>query len=290
MKCTVCQRDLAPDWSVCPKCGAMKNDSVREELESSLAPLTGPIKYQFNTRSVVKQAAKPAPEPVEKKPIEKRVQTADLRPKKTSPTLAEFKTPNMTIPDWRLQLQNSVRQRNGRVDAVSSTSVPAPTQTSGANALKARYVEEPLPEPSPELKDLKVANALKRIEQSRRTYLPTEKAREGIRVAKEASKNFPFNVVSRTENAPERPAAAPAEVPAARPKLVSSMKIEKKPYDTNKLVPIPAAAEMAARTADHEIDAGAEPKQPLKANWSQKFEIRESASLDDTEIAALDIV
>jgi uncharacterized RDD family membrane protein YckC len=284
MKCTVCQRDLAPDWSVCPKCGAMKNDSVREELESSLTPLTGPIKYQFNTRSVVGHQPKAAAEPVEKKPIEKRVETADLRPKKTSPTLAEFKTPNMTIPDWRLQLQNSVRQRNGRVDAVSSTSVPPPTQTSGANALKARYVEEPAPEPSPELKDLKVANALKRIEQSRRTYLPTEKAREGIRVAKEASKNFPFNVVSRTENAPERPAVAPAEAPATRPKLVSSMKIEKKPYDTNKLVPIPAAAEMAARTADTEHDTEAGPKPALKANWSQKFEIRESASLDDTAI------
>lgn len=212
----------------------------------------------------------PAPQPRERRTI-----TADLTAKKTSRTLAEFNNRNTTIPDWRLELQNTIRQRT-RGAVAEDTSAVSTTQTSGANALKVQYVQEQ--EAENEI-NLKVANAIKRIEQSRRTYLPTEKAREGIRVAKAASKNFPFNVVARTADTPaaEKPAAAEPAQPAARPRLISSMKIEKKHYDTNKLVPIPEAEEMAARyEAETQIEVADEPKIELKENWSQKIEIRGS--------------
>lgn len=290
MKCTVCKRELAPDWSVCPKCGAMKNDSVREELESSITPLANPVKFHFVEdradavpRPAVQEqaptASAPAPVVPTPPPAMRRTLTADLGTKKTSPTLAEFKNRNAVMPDWRLQLQNSVRQRTGRGSsdepAAAPSSATAPRQTRGANALKIQYAEDPEAESQV---DLKVANALKRIEQSRRTYLPTEKAREGIRVARAAaSKNFPFNVVSRsaeqTERAPSQPETVVAPV---KPRLVSSLKIEKKGYDTNKLIPIPKAAliESSFHTAE---DEAAEAKAPLKKNWSQKIEINGSA-------------
>gem|GEM_PF-530912 len=41
MKCPVCSRDLAPTLSICPSCGAMMNDSVREELQSKIT--SGPL-------------------------------------------------------------------------------------------------------------------------------------------------------------------------------------------------------------------------------------------------------
>ena len=36
MNCPVCTRDLASTLSICPSCGAMMNDSVREELEAKI--------------------------------------------------------------------------------------------------------------------------------------------------------------------------------------------------------------------------------------------------------------
>lgn len=293
MKCAVCQRELAPNLSMCVRCGAMRNDSVREEIESTITPLATPVRFHFvedradpvpipataASAAVLKHPVsetKPADVP-EVKPAVRRSHTADLGVKKTSPTLAEFKNPNQSMPDWRLQLQNSVRQRAGRAETQTATVGATPgTRHAGrtAAALKVQYAEEPVPE---NLAEQKVANALKRIEQSRRTYLPTEKAREGIRVAKAASRNFPFNVVSRSADLPERPATTPKEpATTARPRLISSMKIEKKAYDTNKLVPIPEAAYLASSFEN--ADKTDEPQTELKENWSQKIEISESES------------
>lgn len=309
MKCTRCQRELAPELSMCVSCGAMRDDSVREELESSLTPIANPVRFHFveeradavpvpasavknlpEPAPVVPVAAAPVPPTPEAKP-ERRFQTADLGTKKTSPTLAEFVNKNSKIPDWRLQLQNTVRQRNGRhsVNAVSTNTVSgqARTRTSGANALKLDYAEaakasETAPEP-----DTKLTNALKRIEASRKAYLPTEKAREGMRVAKEASKKFPYKVVSRSEDLPEIPVKVSGE-PAmtVRPKLVSSLKIEKKEYDTNKLIPVPEAARMAS--SFEETEAGPTDEKALpKEKWSQRIEIRDSSTQTSTAASEL---
>ena len=289
MNCSVCNRELAPDWSVCPKCGAMKNDSVREELQMSLAPIATQVKFRFAdepdiNEPIVERAAAPEPSPAapggsaDQPPVKRKVRTSGLAIKKTSPTLAEFKNRNAAMPEWRLQLQNTVRQRNGRVSVPEAlSSLPAPP-TSGANALKVDYDQEPAAE-----RDARVANALRRIEQSRRTYLPTEKAREGIRVARAAQRNFPFNVVARSA-APE--AAAPVEKPAAapgsgvvRPKLIGSLKIEKKSYDTNKLVPIPEADVMAQPSAEKVETAPA-----AHENLSRRIEIKISGPADDPAV------
>ena len=37
MMCPVCKRDLAPTLSICMTCGAMINDTVREELETKIS-------------------------------------------------------------------------------------------------------------------------------------------------------------------------------------------------------------------------------------------------------------
>jgi len=105
MICPVCKRDLAPTLSICLTCGAMMNDSVREELHSKLASNSGTVK-----RDVLPIRREPAPVPVP--PVRRpavRVETAELTINKTSPTLAEFKTQTAAIPDWRLQLQNTIR-------------------------------------------------------------------------------------------------------------------------------------------------------------------------------------
>lgn len=251
----------------------MMNDSAREELQPKVAhssELAAP-----EPRKVAAPLAEMIEPPVPAvKRASVRIETSDLAIKKTSPTLAEFRTNSATLPEWRLQLQNTVRQRTGRLEVAPVDAVAQQTrvQTSGANALKIEYTEEPTPaEPI----NLKVANALKRIEESRRTFLPEEKKKVEARPA--SSKNFPFNVVSRSDELPANPIGKTTAPTAAilRPKLVSSLRIEKKGIDTNKLVPIPEAAKLASsfETMDEAVD---KTRSPLKEDWSKRIEIKET--------------
>ena len=220
------------------------------------------------------QAPVPAP-PVKRPSL--RVETSDLAVKKTSQTLAEFKTKNATIPDWRLQLQNTIRQRTGRAGdapAADAVAVQPKAHTRGANALKADYVEQSA---QAEPMNLTVANAMKRIEESRRAFLAEENkaAESDIDPKAVPAKNFPFNVVSRSDELPAKPAGfAGPTAASSRPKLVSSLRIEKKKFDTNKLVPIPEAEQLASgfETMDEVVDA---PRPPMKEDWSKKMEIKE---------------
>lgn len=262
---------------MCIRCGAMKNDSVREELESSLTSISGSLRPRTDelinplpapARTV--DAVEPAPPALPHRPF-----TADLPAKLTSPTLAEFRTDGSQLPEWRLQLQNSVRQRiarDGGADPLGSEGPNAVsishTPTNGANALKPQQSVFVAPDLEP---GSTLSSAMKRIEESRRAYLPTERAREGIRVARDASKRFPFDVVQKRAEHSSSPIKPVEPALAARPKLVSSLRIEKRKYDTNKLVPIPEAAAMASSFSVPSADE--QQPQPLKENWSERLEI-----------------
>ena len=77
------------------------------------------------------------------KPGPVRTVTAELPVKNTNPTLVGFQNRNAAMPDWRLQLQNAVRQRAGGAAETGGESVPPVYQkqlvTNGANALKPEY-------------------------------------------------------------------------------------------------------------------------------------------------------
>ena len=279
--CPVCKRDLAPTLSICMTCGAMINDTVREELETKISrpgvsaasnsgglvaksPTPSPIPKASPTTSAPLpatppqpmprmatpkiEAPKPMPPPAQPKPIAHRFDTADLRVKKTSPTLVEFQTKKATVPEWRLQLQNSVRQKvstNRRENGPSDTQAAQvkPQSTNGANALKVEFIEDEQPSKH---QNPRVASALKRIEESRRAFSNQPTPEQSVHAGKTtaAQKNFPFNVVARSAEPPVRTPGQKATVnPSPKPILVSSLKIEKKGYDTNKLPPIakPAA-------------------------------------------------
>jgi uncharacterized RDD family membrane protein YckC len=62
-----------------------------------------------------------------------------------------------------------------------------------------------------------------------------------------AARNYPFNVVSRAADAPagtQAPKPGPAE--SQKPRLVTSFRIEKKKFDTNKLPPLPGPAAISS--------------------------------------------
>jgi uncharacterized RDD family membrane protein YckC len=262
MNCPVCKRSLAPTLSICFACGAMVNDSVREELQTKIGigqPKTEsrPILSKALTMEPKNEAD--APQSVSPVPVKREIarptpplkrDTNRLNGPKTSPTLVEFQTKNAAVPDWRLQLQNTVRQRKGgsvqNTDAVADTS-QARLVTQGANALKAEIVEEPKPQPATH-ENPKIAKALQRIDESRKNFLaePTKRTKKQSTAAQPA-RNFPFNVVSPTKNVPQRtPEAKISMSEPPRPALVPTFKIEKKKFDTNKLPPIADEPQIAA--------------------------------------------
>lgn len=260
------------------------NDSVREELnvKISIAPKTFTMEAKPNPPVAVPkppvtvpktpppamslapelppvEMTAPKPQPIPKQqpvapPAPPKTNTTEIAAKATSPTLVEFQNKNATLPDWRLQLQNAVRKRVDNVQthvafektsAVSRVHLP----TSGANALKAEVIEDPAPVAMPAASgNPKLANAMRRIEESRRRFLAEELKEEAVPQAPQApqSKNYPFYIATKNAEILPKPsemkaAATPAPAPP-KPTFEDLPVIEKKPLDTNKLKPLPNAA------------------------------------------------
>lgn len=250
MTCPVCKRELAPTLSICYACGTMVQDSVREELATKIGRGSKPLDLKIAEDASVKMSAGEmqsdvvayaAPEPVvaavPKPPAIERRPKADPTERisrHTSPTLVGFQNPKSNLPDWRLQLQNSIRQRKAE-PVVEQPLIPGlhtHLVTNGNTALKAQYA----PEPEPAVSNPKLERALKRIEESRRRFAggpaPASKPAPAPAV-----KNYPFNVVegSGSSNAP-----TPATVNTLpKPRLVSTTPVTPRTgLDTNKLPPI----------------------------------------------------
>ncbi|HUR99554.1 MAG TPA: RDD family protein [Pyrinomonadaceae bacterium] len=248
-----------------------------------------PVKFEAPPQMPV--PAKPAAPSA--KPIAARFETNDLHAKKTSPTLVEFQTKKATVPEWRLQLQNSVRQKVGTNRREGGTpdgnQVPqnTPRSTNGSNALKVEYVEDEQPSSH---QNPRVANALKRIEESRRAFSNQPVPEQSLQTGKPAAapRNFPFNVVARSNEPAPRAAGQKATVnPSPKPMLVSPLKIEKKGFDTNKLPPlakpsapsrgfIPAAQAPTAQNAAAVLDV----EESVLENEAAEIEV-EADEIDD---------
>jgi uncharacterized RDD family membrane protein YckC len=237
----------------------MMNDTVREELETKIArppmvearraevPKFEPIlpwvpqavKVQASAAQIPNTAAEQV-KPSVAEPVKPKIVTSKLK-KETSPTLVDFQPANPAVPDWRLQLQNSIRKRNSSIDFEPAT---APATTARPNARTASRLAQ---RAEPIIQNEKLANAIKRIEASKKTFGSGAAVGRAVAAAAKAKKpavpnrSFPFDIVERnpsTTTAP-RPAPIPVLTDPPKPKLVSPLRIEKKKFDTNKLPPIP---------------------------------------------------
>jgi uncharacterized RDD family membrane protein YckC len=105
-----------------------------------------------------------------------------------------------------------------------------------SNALKVEFVEE---EQTAQHQNPKVAKALKRIEESRRVFSNQPVAEQSVQTGKAPARNYPFNVVAKSNEPPARAPGQKATInPSPKPMLVSPLKIEKRGFDTNKLPPL----------------------------------------------------
>lgn len=280
MNCPSCQRNLASGLSVCPSCGTMIFDSVREELALKISPIIKPLKVELPLKSEVKEkptSAAPIAKPIipptssdmpapsktvapaaksevtYSAPVQNQVattvktETAEIASKATSPTLVEFQNKNAVLPDWRLQLQNSVRRRQSSSPTTEAVAAQPRTMmvTSGATALKAEIV----PEEIPATQNSTLSNALKRIEESRQRYLTEEKSAETISTpAPAAPRNFPYAVPNKTpEFAAKKAEPNPNPAFQTKPKAATILTEVKPPkFDTNKLPPLTPKAKISS--------------------------------------------
>lgn len=260
MNCPVCERILAPTLSICPSCGAMMNDTVREELQSKIT--TGVIQ---------RIELSPSPKPLTEKPVIKaappirRVETGELTTAKTSPTLVEFQNKNNVIPEWRLQMQNAVQQRIGSTaTAAKMATAKSDFPINGSTALKTQPKKKSEPTEC-DISDPRVANALKRISDSRKTYLSPAKAwkksthsipapMKPYRVADDQVKAAPIASQPQTLTTTPTPKLNVLSMPAAKPKRI-----------TTELPKLDPAIEKAFEARPEPIDI--EAQQPLATRF-----------------------
>ena len=273
MNCPVCDRSLAPTLSICPSCGAMMNDTVREELQTKITQGV-PVRIEPPDAPTPERRPLP-PRPAMITPLAAaRPQTAGLVAPKTSPTLVGFQSKNTSVPDWRLQMQNAVQQRRIGSSADAGHHFPS----NGGAALKAEPARSP--DVMPEIVDSRVANAMRRIDESRKTFLETTD--ESKKVFGTKPQGRPFGVV-----APNRSAATGFEPPrmptAPKPRLVVPvLQPAREKRDTNKLPPI----EMAI-AAPSEIKLPIEPIPETPLRGSEFGEIKRIRIKAEGELSSI---
>ncbi len=319
MNCPACNRNLASTLSVCPSCGTMVNDSVREELAMKISPLGKASKAAAYEKPILSAPASTSPTETPQKvylpppmpkaaahqptppasitnqpasemtaipsqpppAVSQRLSVATTKPhtseiftKQTSPTLIEFQNKNAVLPEWRLQLQNSVRRRNGN-GQTETTNAVAYSQTvsvsKGANALKAEALEHSAPvQTGDEVSsgNPTLEKAMRRIEASRQKYFVEEKpAQSHLTIVQNQPKTFPHAVPNvervltskKVENPPATlPTAqglAPQEKNAASLTEVKGEKeVRAEKFDTNKLPPLHVKAKLSSSFEKRSIE------------------------------------
>jgi uncharacterized RDD family membrane protein YckC len=218
--------------------------------------ISEPKPIKFESKPVIE--SKPVQAESTPEPPKPKVVTNKLR-KETNPTLVGFQPANPAIPDWRLQLQNSIRKRNGEPTKVSTASQPVV-----ASAPVVAQPKAPAPSPVEEfVRNEKLANAMKRIEASKRTFGSgaaigaAVAARAKAKQPMPASRPVPFEVIETKTPSIPRPSAPVSAAPSPKPQLVPPIRLEKKKFDTNKLPPIPEP-EAPLTLGDEELPAEAQ--------------------------------
>ena len=290
MICPGCKKDNFYEISVCVTCGTMINDSVREELAVKITPL------KIKSAPKINMNSNPA---VQKKPIQKEVKTpsnfvlahpkstSEISSPKTSPTLVEFQNKNAKIPEWRLQLQNAVRQRyktgdEGNIQPASENKTTGNTSeialsTNGNTALKVDFDEKVT---SSKIDNNHLRKALERIELSRKRFLREEPEVYSESPEKETVSSSTANGHQlRIATVDDKPAPISDELkisssPTPKPRLVPK---KKKPitnfYDTSELDPdfIPAKVSSSfEKTAPEKLEK--DPNSSVKKEETVKAE------------------
>ncbi|MGI8544406.1 MAG: RDD family protein [Aridibacter sp.] len=268
MICPGCNKENFNEISVCVACGTMIHDSVREELALKIisvkkikTPIIKPIhknttpkinnireKIMVKEKAIQTKISPPSNNmPAKLEEISTgTTQTKEISIKHTSPTLLEFQNKNAPLPDWRLQLQNAVKQRYSENKQPTETAAATETisavpnySTQGNAALKVQTDEINIPE---DVDNEHLRNALARIESSRRKFLKAEPETAPKTKFSDSRQNKNFYKL-RVANKDDKPAPISEELKSSvnfpdKPKFVPKIIGTKTNlYDTSELDP-----------------------------------------------------
>lgn len=197
-------------------------------------------------------------------------ETAEFFSKPTSPTLIEFQNKNAVLPEWRLQLQNSVRRRNGNTEMNAPVQKQTVLVTNGANAMKAEPVETPAPITA---SNPMIEKALKRIEESRQKFLAEEKpAPPSVAPVQNQPKTYPYVIAPKPQDSQQKQnAVSPAHNFVTKPKPATPLaEVKAEKFDTNKLPPLSAKVVSSFEKRPTEISS-IKPEIDLKEGKSFKI-------------------
>lgn len=253
------------------------NDSVREELQDKISSPSRRLHMEMveELDNVIEETAAPsgvaeanvfpaasnlahAAEEIESpQETERNGFTTELRgAARTSRTLVGFQNKNNALPEWRLQMQNAVRQR---LEARGGASVEKPVLLhgtagiQGATALKT----EAAPSQAPQAGAVILENAVRNIEVSRQKFTVHEGSRKNpiSPSPKGGARTFPIAAVGRSKTVP---APSPEPVDESRFKEIVPELIPATELHTDELPAIPkpvALAEPVAETVHAETEA-----------------------------------
>ena len=165
-------------------------------------------------------------------------------PMPPAPNLVEFQPKNAALPEWRLQLQNSVRKRFEAKQSSHEKSaiIAAPP----IEEIEENQLESEVPPPI-QHQNKTVQSALERIENSRRHFIDGNKnvaeiaPETELTIETEPKKEYKFHVAARNPDAPtSRTATKNPAIRPPKPHLVTeeTKPREKMEFDTNKLPPL----------------------------------------------------
>ena len=258
----------------------MMNDSVREELQDKISTAPRRITMELEddipempsaptpprTTATVAPVAETAATPSVSAPVERSrggVTAPISAARRTSPILVEFQNKNTALPDWRLQMQNAVRQRReaseGRMapPAVERPTLLKATGSMGAAvSVQTGFVSDVQPAAAPAKSSGVLNNAQRRIEESRKRFHVHEggspapvkpHTRKGV-------KTFPIAVAAPA------PAEEPVTIDAPQTKAESAplslsedraLPLFDAPLDTNRL---PALEEVVEPVTEEVVE------------------------------------
>ena len=232
MNCSVCQKELVHDLSICFNCGTMKGDSVREELAVKVTsairqqplmpppPIPPPPIPQFVPPAISETMSKANLKMPSLNPsAAPQKEFAAAPPMPQTPNLVEFQPKNAALPEWRLQLQNSVRKRSEAKNSKNERPTIAAAPSIEEIAESRLEIED---SPPVQHQNKTVRSALERIEKSRRHFIKetaneVEIASEPEIIAAETEprKEYKFHLAANNPNQPSVRTAT--KNPALRP-------------------------------------------------------------------------
>ena len=257
MACPCCDNDQLIEYLYCQECGTYTEDL---SLALSSKKTIGRVTRNKRKPNVEKPSNRfklnPPPSPIL---MDREIKSATERihSKETNRTLLEFQSKDGTLPEWRVQLQNAVRQRmlseqtELKAEVIESDTPEHQAEDDdffdNAEIIEVNRPPRTTEESSPANEDLLIS-ALSRIEASREKYFISDTATSGSQSVAVAPAVAPDTETVREKTSVNFPVEEKTTIPVIEEEVAPEAEYDPKVdlYDTSELDPEFVPAKVAS--------------------------------------------